>query len=186
MARNWFNLLVFALLIVVGVATRLAPKATDLETWNITATAAAALFAGFFFADLRIALLVPVLTMAIADIWLGVYHWPTMVANYAAIAIATLFGMLLKKRATPARIGGMTVASATVFFLLSNLAAWPTLYPLNWSGFVECYQMAIPFYVRTLAGDLAFSAILFGAYFLAVNTGWAPTSDSQAKIPATS
>jgi hypothetical protein len=186
MAKNWFGLLVFALLTALGVATRLVPQFSDLETWNITATAAAALFAGFYFADVRAALLVPMLTMATADLWLESYHWPTMLANYAAMAIAVLFGSLLKNRATPLRIAEMTVLGATVFHLLSNLVAWPSLYPLTAAGLAECYMMAIPFYLRTLAGDLAFSAILFGAYFLAVNKGWLPMTGYRAEATVAS
>lgn len=181
MTRNGFNLFVFALLIAAGVATRLVPPMTGLQTWNITATAAAALFAGFYFADLRIALLVPVLTMATADLALESYHWPTMLTNYASLAIAVVFGSLLKNRATPLRIAGMTVVSATAFHLLSNLlVSWPSLYPLTAAGLAECYVMAIPFYLRSLAGDLAFSALLFGAYYLAVNRRWIPTAEYRA------
>ncbi len=187
MTRNGFNLLVLVLLVAAGIATRLLPQFTGLQTWNITATAAAALFAGFFFADVRLALLVPVLTMASADLWLESYHWPTMLANYAAMAIAVLFGSLLKNRATPLRVAGMTVVSATAFQLLSNLlVSWPSLYPLTAAGLVECYLMAIPFYLRTLAGDLAFSALLFGAYYLAVNRGWVPTGEYRAEARAAS
>lgn len=180
MNKNGLNLLVFVLLIAAGVVTRLLPHLTGLPTWNMTATAAAALFAGFYFADVRMALVVPFLTMATADLWLESYHWPTMLANYTAMAIAVLFGSLLKNRATPLRIGGITVVSATVFFLLSNLVAWPNLYPLTAAGLAECYLMGIPFYARTLVGDLAFSGILFGAYYLAVNRGWMPTAQCPA------
>lgn len=49
------------------------------------------------------------------------------------------------------------------FFLLSNFGVWLNWYPTTLSGFILCYGLALPFYARTLAGDL-----LFGYGFLLV------------------
>lgn len=174
--------IVFCMLVVLGVTTRLAPSLTGLQTWNITATGAAALLAGFYFADLRVAILVPLLTMAIADIRLGAYDWPVLVGNYAAITVAVLMGKLMRRRPAPIEIGATSLAASTWFFVLSNLAVWLCWYSRDWAGFAECYALAIPFFLRTLAGDLAFSAILFGAYFLAMNRGWIPATRQMTEV----
>jgi hypothetical protein len=39
-------------------------------------------------------------------------------------------------------------------------------YPPTLSGLAECYVAAIPFFQNTLAGDLLFSALLFGGFAL--------------------
>ena len=35
-------------------------------------------------------------------------------------------------------------------------------YPLNLEGLIVCYEMAIPFFRSTVAGDLVYSGALFG------------------------
>jgi hypothetical protein len=36
------------------------------------------------------------------------------------------------------------------------------MYPKTWSGLVSCYVAALPFFRRGLAGDLLFTAVMFG------------------------
>jgi hypothetical protein len=53
------------------------------------------------------------------------------------------------------------------FFLISNFGAWLghlAIYPYTLGGLVSCYIAAIPFYGRTLASDLLYSAALFGLH----------------------
>ena len=40
-------------------------------------------------------------------------------------------------------------------------------YPKTFAGLVACYAAAIPFFQNTLAGDLVFTALLFGGFALA-------------------
>jgi hypothetical protein len=56
-----------------------------------------------------------------------------------------------------------------LFFVVTNFGAWATgmLYPLTWEGLVACYVAAIPFFGNTLAGDLVYTGLLFGAFALA-------------------
>lgn len=43
-----------------------------------------------------------------------------------------------------------------LFFSLSNLGVWWYWYPRTLEGLVACFTLALPFYQRTLLGDLAF------------------------------
>jgi hypothetical protein len=43
-------------------------------------------------------------------------------------------------------------------------------YPTSFAGLVACYVAGIPLFWNTLAGDVFFSALLFGALFLAERT----------------
>lgn len=42
------------------------------------------------------------------------------------------------------------------FFLLSNFGVFLAWYNFTWQGFLTCYALALPFYTRTLIGDLFF------------------------------
>ena len=57
--------------------------------------------------------------------------------------------------------------------MLSNFAVWiagafsaSPYYATNLGGLIACYTEALPFWGRTLAGDLFYSAALFGLYAL--------------------
>lgn len=47
-------------------------------------------------------------------------------------------------------------SASFAFFVLSNFGVWLHWYPHTLDGILTCYALAIPFYVRTLIGDLTF------------------------------
>ena len=65
-----------------------------------------------------------------------------------------------------AAAAGGAVASATIFYVVSNFAMWTssTLYPHTLDGLIVCYIAAIPFYGTMLLGDVLYSALLFGTF----------------------
>jgi hypothetical protein len=88
---------------------------------------------------------------------------------YASFLIYVWIGSRLRSTQNPLAYGAAAVAGSVQFFLITNLAMWlkpVSLYPHNAAGLVACYVAAIPFYGRTLAADLFYSAALFGAYAL--------------------
>jgi hypothetical protein len=46
------------------------------------------------------------------------------------------------------------------------------MYPLDLSGLVQCYVLALPFLQGTVTGDVAWTAALFGSWWLAQH--WIP------------
>jgi hypothetical protein len=57
--------------------------------------------------------------------------------------------------------------------VLTNLALWVVavaqhnpIYSAGLRGLLTCYTLALPFWGRTLAGDLLFSGAIFGFYEL--------------------
>ncbi len=66
------------------------------------------------------------------------------------------------------------MTGSVLFFVLTNFGVWAvgTFYPKTMSGLVTCYVVAIPFFRNTLAGDFAFTALLFGGFALAER--WIP------------
>jgi len=68
-------------------------------------------------------------------------------------------------------VGAAAFLCSAQFFVLTNLAVWVAavvrhdpIYSANLSGVLLCYTQALPFWGRTLAGDLLYSGALFGLY----------------------
>jgi hypothetical protein len=169
------NLAVAGLLVLAGVVGRFA----FLHVPNFQPTAAVALFAGFYFASRRLAVLIPVAVLALSNLWLSGYEtWGVMAVVYAAFIVPVGLGRLLANREREQKQGAgagryfakwavCLIAPSLVFFATTNFAVWlfDGRYLYTLSGLTECYVSAIPFYGYTLAGDLIFVPVLFGAWF---------------------
>ena len=147
-------------LIILAVATRVVPHPA-----GVTSVGAIGLFSGAYLGYRR-AWLVPVAALLLSDIFIGFYEPLIMLAVYGGFALSAIIGriFLFQKRSV-LRAGGATLAGAVVFFILSNLGVWGTglHYPLTIAGMVECYLQAVPFFWRTLLGDMFYVAVLFGS-----------------------
>jgi len=97
---------------------------------------------------------------------LGFYHG--MATVYFSTTLVVLIGWLALQKKSPLRIAGAAIASSILFFVLTNFGMWLSsgFYPRTLAGLEACYVAAIPFFQNTLAGDLVFSAILFGGFAL--------------------
>ena len=150
------------LLVVIGILLRLAP-----HPWNMTPVGAAALFAGARL-PLPIAIAVPVGTLAISDLVIGMHSlwWVT----WGTCALAVLLGTLLRDRGGPIAVGGVAIAGSVLFFVTTNFAVWAQggMYPKTVDGLVACYVAAIPFFQNSLVGDLLWSGVLFGGWAVVI------------------
>ena len=153
--RLWF----IASVIVLAIVVRLIP-----HPFNFTPVGAAALFAGATLARKWLAFLVPLAAMLVSDAVIGFHS--AMPVVYGCFAAAVCIGFVLRGRTrSPFALLGRAVASATLFFLVTNFWVWmtsTTLYPHTFSGLVTCFVAAIPFYENQLAGDVVYTAVLFG------------------------
>ena len=150
-------------LVVVAAASRFLPL-----PYNLTAVGAMAIFAGAMFRDLRFALAVPLAAMFVSDLALGMHL--VMPAVYASLAASVLLGRWLAARRTVVGVGTATLLGAVQFFIVSNLAMWaiyPQFYAHTWAGLTACFVNAVPFFRYTLAGDVGFVVVLFGAVWVA-------------------
>lgn len=160
------DLLVFGLLVAIGIAGR-----TMQPAWNFTPIMAVGLFAGAYFRQRFVAPLVPLAALAIGNLWLPTYNVAVMVSVYAMLALPALAGPLLRRPAqggTLRWLATLGIAAATpslAFFLVTNFAVWAStgMYAKTFAGLIECYTAAVPFYRQQLAGDLFYTAVLFGA-----------------------
>ena len=135
---------------------------------NFTPIGAMALFGGAYLGRRWMAFAAPLAALLLSDIVLGFYAG--MWVQYLATAMAVGLGAaLLSRRRPPARIAGAAVASAILFFGVTNLGVWASsgMYPLTAAGLADCFAAALPFFQNSLAGDILFTALLFGGWAMA-------------------
>jgi hypothetical protein len=148
-----------------------------LLPWNFTPVEAMALFGGAYFADRRLAILIPLAAMAVADGVIALSlpasqlrDWITMAPIiYACIALTGFAGFALRGRVKPLRVVIAAIGSATGFFVITNFFVWlgSGMYAASLSGLVACYVAALPFYqYGSLPGTLLWSAVMFGTFAL--------------------
>jgi hypothetical protein len=154
------TLIVLAILLCLGIFYRFIHYLP-----NFTPIAAISLFSGFYFRK-QWALLLPVLTLLLSDIFIGFYEWQIMASVYASFILIGLIGMLMNKKIGVSKIILGSLTGSFLFFVITNFATW---YFSNWyshsmHGLAQCYFMAIPFFRNTLIGDLFYNGALFGCY----------------------
>ena len=173
--RTWVLIAMIAFAVGVRLLIYFVPGALP---YNFTPVEAIALFGGAYFADRRLAFIVPLGAMLIADAviaatlspawrndWLG-----TLPAVYGCIALTTWGGRYLAQKISALRVTGYSFASAVLFFVVTNFATWLTaragVGDACTQGLAACYVAGIPFFQGTLAGTLFWSAVLFGGFEL--------------------
>jgi len=161
------------LVLILAAVSRLIPHALHGTGINFTAVGAGLLFFGS--RRPRWQTVAAVAILAATDFYLTryVYGFPFAVKGYlvtwAWYAAVCLLASGLLRKVTALRVVAAVVASATSFFLLSNLVVWfgSGMYPHSASGLVACYVTALPFYANDLISTGLFSAALFGLPALA-------------------
>lgn len=163
------NLIIILAVIVLAALIRLLP-----HPYNFTPIGALALFSGSLIRKKNIALLaLPFGGLIMSDAIMeyikpGTGFYPGIASVYGSFLLIFILGFFLQSNRSIARVAGFSILSSIVFYLVTNFAFWygGTLYPLNFSGIMESYYMAIPFFRNGLLGDLLFNGFFFGSYYL--------------------
>ncbi len=148
-------------LIIAAAVMRLLPH------WpNFTPIAALALFGGAYISRKWLAFLIPLAAMFISDLLLGFHS--NMGIVYLAFMLTVLIGFALRKNPRAINVASGSLAASTLFYLLTNLAAWYAnpMYPQHLGGLISSYVAGLPFYLNGIAGDLFYSTLLFVGYYL--------------------
>ena len=155
------RLLVLLSMVFAAAMSRLIPHPP-----NMTSIAAVALFGGAYFSDKRLAFAVPLAALFLSDLVLGLYRHMEVV--YLSFALVVLIGAGLQRHRTAPFVAGAAVSSSALFFTITNFGVWvfEPLYPKTIAGLIECYVAAIPFFWKTLTGDLLYTFVLFGGFAL--------------------
>lgn len=146
-------------LTVIGGLARLIPHPP-----NFAPVGGMSLFAGARLPGWQ-AYLLPIVLMLVTDPLVGGYSRVTPLI-YASFLINVWIGRRLRYSESAMRIGAAAVLCSVQFFLLTNFGTWAasSIYPHSAAGLLTCYLDAIPFFGRTLAGDLVTSGVLFGLH----------------------
>lgn len=163
--RKILNKLVNPLIVIIlAVVMRLVPHPP-----NFAPIAAMALFGGAYI-NKKYALVVPLVSLFVSDIFLGFYN--VMPFVYGSFLLTGLIGMWLSKHKNFKYIILCTISSSALFYLITNFGVWlmGNMYPKTLAGLSESYFMAIPFFRNTILGDVFYTGAFFGGYELAKRT----------------
>ncbi len=139
--------------ILLAVLSRFLPHPP-----NVTPIAAIALLASKGFNNRWIAFLIPIVSLFVSDLFLGLHD--TIPFVYVSFVLIALLGFSVRK------IKFTTVLmSSTLFFVVSNFGVWLLHYPISWNGLVQCYTLALPFFFNTIMGDLVYGALLIYPFY---------------------
>ena len=167
-------LISFIVLILIAALYRIMPR-----PWGFAPQIAMALFGGAVISDKRLAFALPILSMFISDL---IYHllytygngvtpgfYEGQLTNYILFALLTVLGFVLRDLKVW-KLAAASVVAPVLFFLASNFFVWQAgsglKRPHTFSGLIQCYNDALPFFRGSFMGTLFFSVILFGGYFL--------------------
>ena len=125
---------------------------------NFTPIAAIALLSSKGFTNRWVVFLIPIVSLFISDLFIGLHA--TIPFFYISFILIALLGMYVKK------INIVSVLlSSTIFFLVSNFGVWLLYYPISTEGLVQCYTLALPFFLNTVLGDLVYGALLIYPFY---------------------
>jgi len=152
--------------ILLASASRLFPHIP-----NFTPIAAMALFGGVYFSDKRMAFVIPLLAMFLSDAAMelisGQGFHNTMIYVYIGFVLTSIIGLQVKKNTSVLSVTAGSVISSILFFIITNFGVWAQSgFQMGAAGLGTTYVMGIPFFAPTLAGDLFYNALLFGAFYL--------------------
>jgi hypothetical protein len=158
---------IFRAVLIVGMILFAAIIRIVPHPWNLAPVGATALFSGAVIRNRVMAFVFPLLAMVAGDLVVG-FHL-LMPVVYTSFVISTAMGFWLREKRSTVRLGGVVLVAAMQFFLITNFGVWMFLntYPKTFAGLMACYAAGVPFFWNTLAGDICYSALLFGGLFLA-------------------
>ncbi len=147
-------------IITIAAVLRLLPHPP-----NIAPIAAMALFGGAYL-DKKYAIIIPLLALFFSDLFLGFYGMEKMVFVYGSFLLIGCIGIWLKKHKKTTNIIIATLLSSLLFYLITNFGVWliGTMYPKTFSGLIDCFVAAIPFFRNTLIGDFLYTGLFFMGY----------------------
>lgn len=143
-------------LVLLGALARFLP-----HTANFSPVLAIALFGGVYLRRSQ-ALWVPLVLMVATDLALGLHA--TIPFTWGSVILTSMLGLWVREQACLGRMVIGAVASAVLFFVVTNFGAWLSYYPHTGEGLALCYQLAVPFFRITLLSTLVYSLVLFGTY----------------------
>ncbi len=152
--------LIVLALAAFGFIVRLLPHLPDATP--ITAIA----IASSLYLGRRSALIVPVATLFLSDLLIGLYDWRIMASVYGSFLVIGAVSYLSAKRPGILSNAIVIVFAALFFFLVTNFAVWAfsPWYEKSLQGLLYCYALGLPFMRNMLVGDILYTTLILGFF----------------------
>lgn len=166
--------------ILLAIISRFIP-----HVHNFAPFGAIALFGATYFQNKNLAFIVPIFSAWLSGVILNNTVYTNVYPDFVlfdkdilwqslayASTVLVGFALLRSKVTLPKTIIG-ALTSSMIFFIVTNFGFWTTgmIYPLNPTGLMTCFTAALPFYQSTLLGDLIYTTLFFGLYYLIASRG---------------
>lgn len=153
-------------LILILAFARLIP-----HPWNFTPVIAVAILSGYFFKNIYLSFSILLISMLIADVFLGFYE--NMIFVYISLLLIAFVFFKISKKINFKNLFIYSFAGSLIFFVISNFGVWilgsPGVdnlpYDKNLNGLIECYILAIPFFGNTFISTVIFSYACYSANY---------------------
>mgnify|MGYP001265145704 CR=1 FL=1 len=128
---------------------------------NFTPIIAVAILSGYFFKNLYFSFLVLIVSMIIADFFIGFYD--NMFVVYLSLMLISFTFYRIGSKLNYKNLFLFSLFGSLIFFVITNFGVWAlgNLYEKNLKGLIYCYIAAIPFFKNTLFSTIIFS---YGAF----------------------
>lgn len=173
------RLIIFTLVLVLAQTACKLAFADNLDWSGFSPFLAIALFSGFIVKEKNMSFLLPFVALLVSD---GIIHllflkgrfpFPGFYTgewkNYIMLLAVTCIGWLLKGR-TYGSIAAGAVAAPLLYFIVSNFLVWnaatEVVYARSFSGLMNCYEAALPFYRNSLIATVVFLPMIIVSYNL--------------------
>ena len=139
-------------LILILIISRLIPHPP-----NFTPIISVAIISSYFFKDKFLSILVLMISMILSDFLIGFHK--NIFFVYLSLVTITLVFYNLREKINFKSMFLFGFFGSLIFYLISNFGVWilGTMYEKNFSGLLNCYIMAIPFFKNTFLSTLFFS-----------------------------
>lgn len=166
--------LILGMLILTSLS-RLLP-----HPWNFSPLGAMAIFGGATIGHRFLNVLIPLFLVWFSDLMVNnilyksyfndfVWIYDGFYWQYGSYLIISFLAYYAIKSLKFYRIILYSIFSSLLFYLISNFGVWASggLYSPDFQGLISCYVAGLPFFKGNLLGDLVYTSVLFGVYYLA-------------------
>jgi hypothetical protein len=145
-------------LVVILTFARLIPHPP-----NFTPIIAVAIISGCFFKNFNLSVLTLFAAMLISDLFIGFYE--NIIFVYVSLLLITFIFHKISNKINFKNLFIYGFVGSAFFFIISNFGVWvlgsPGVYDIayekSFSGLIQCYILAIPFFGNTFLSTLIFS-----------------------------
>ena len=130
---------------------------------NFTPVIAVAILSGVFFKNIYLSLGTLLVSMLLADAFIGFYN--NIIFVYISLLLIGFIFFKISKKINFKNLFAYGLGSSVIFFIISNFGVWvlgsPSLnnmpYERSLDGLIQCYIAAIPFFGNTFLSTIIFA-----------------------------